>query len=358
MNPQDPANQDLPRPAAGSPWSRRELLQKAAMVAVLLPQEGQRGFGRRGFRPRTALDPSQIPAYRFRTMRVERFAALQNEFNAARGNAQFGRAKLYVDQIAPLSVSVPRDFPTAKSLVVVAAHSKNMYATFRYKGNAYRVLVPFQYYADDLDAEKLRATVQKEVVGTPGRRVVDISARVPLKLLAARSGLGRYGRNGLIFVDGMGSYCILHAFLTDHAFPEDNWTDLQILGECNHCHACERSCPTGCISRWSFGANIDRCLTLYNENPGEFPNYILGSMHHALMGCMRCKAVCPANEGVAELSGTLEDITEDETRKILNGTPDEALMKSLQRKLRQFRAVATKDQFPVMKRNLGVLIRA
>lgn len=291
-------------------------------------------------------------------MSVDRFPALQKEYAAARGNRQLGGSKLYLDQIAPLKFEVPRDFGGARSVVVVAAYSKNMYATFRLNGNAYRVMVPFQYYEDDLNAAKLGAIVQADIIKTPKRRVVDVSQQVPLKLLAARSGLGRYARNGLVFVDGMGSYNVLYAFLTDHAFAEDNWTELQILDECNRCHACERSCPTRCITRWSYSVNIDRCLTLFNENAGEFPNYVLGSMHHALMGCMKCKAPCPVNEGIAELSGNLEEITEEETRKILNGTVDEALLASLRRKLRQFRPLASKDQLPILKRNLGVLVRA
>jgi hypothetical protein len=77
-----------------------------------------------------------------------------------------------------------------------------------------------------------------------------------------------------------------------------------------------------------------------------------------LMGCMQCKSPCPVNEGIAELAGNLEDVSEEETRKILRGTPDDALLKSLQKKLRQFRAAASKDQFPILKRNLSVLIRA
>jgi len=155
----------------------------------------------------------------------------------------------------------------------------------------------------------------------------------------------------------MGSYNLLYAFLTDQPLA-DEWTELRILDECNHCHACERTCPTNCISRSNYSVNIDRCLTLYNENPGEFPNFIYGNMHHALMGCMKCKTPCPVNEGIAELSGNMEDVTEEETRKIVKGTPDEALLKSLQRKLRQFRAVASRDQFPIMSSNLKVLIRS
>lgn len=364
MNPKDSRPHDLDSTAKGFRWTRREWLQRAMAAAVVLPQGfpggpgGWGGRGRRPMRPRRTVDPSQIPAYKYRILPVSRFAALQKEYDAARNNAQLGRHKMYLDQIAPLNFRLPADFQNARSVVVVAAYSKNMYSNFRMAGDSHRILIPFQYYADDYGADRLNAIIQKDIIKTPGHRVVDISARVPLKLLAARSGLGRYARNSLVFVDGMGSYNVLHAFLTDHAFTEDHWTDLQILDECNHCHACERTCPTRCISRWNYSTNIDKCLTLFNEGSGEFPNFILGSMHHALMGCMQCKAPCPANEGIAELSGTMEDVSEEETRKILRGSPDDALLKSLQRKLRHFRPTASREQFPILKRNLSVLIRA
>jgi epoxyqueuosine reductase len=358
------ANDQSPRgtstPALPLRLTRREWLQNATATAALLPQGFQRGGrGRSPFGGRRVVDPSQIPAYRFKTMSVGRFAAMQSDLNTARGNTQFGASALYRNLVTPLKFEVPRDFPTAKSVVVVAAFSKNMYATFRLNGAAHRVLLPYQYYEDDYSAAKLKSLVQTEIVKTPNRRIVDISKQMPLKMLAGRTGLGRYARNGLVFVDGMGSYAVLFAFLTDHPFAEDAWVaDLPILDECNRCHACERSCPTQCINRWSYGANVDKCITLFNENLGQFPTYIYGSMHHALMGCMRCSEVCPVNEGIAQLSGTLEEVTEEETRKILNGSPDDALLASLQRKLRGFRAVASREQFPILKRNLGVLLRA
>jgi epoxyqueuosine reductase len=361
LNSKDSKPHDLQSVTTRSYLSRREWLQQAMAAAVLLPQDfpgGWGGRGRRPMRPRRTVDPSQIPTYKYRTLPVGRFPALQNEYNTAKNNSQLGRSKMYLDQIAPLNFKAPDDFSNAKSVVVVAAYSKNMYSNFWLDGTSHRIMIPFQYYNDDLNADKLKAIIQKDVIKTPGRRIMDISSKVPLKLLAARSGLGRYARNSLVFVDGMGSYNMLYAFLTDHPFAEDNWTNLEILDECNRCHACERTCPTRCINRWNYSVNIDKCLTLYNENPGEFPNYILGSMHHALMGCMKCKEPCPANEGIAELSGKLEDVTEEETRKILKGNPDDALIKSLQRKLRQFKATASKEQFPILKRNLSVLIRA
>jgi epoxyqueuosine reductase len=364
LNPKDSLSQEHASITTRLQLNRREWLQRAVAAAVLLPQDFQGGWGegrgwggRRPMRPRRTVDPSQIPSYKYRTLPISRFPELQSEFDKARNNSQLGRNKLYLDQLVPLSCRVPAEFSTAKSVVVVAAYAKNMYSNFWLDKRSYRIMIPFQYYNDDMNADKLKAIIQKDVIKTPGRRILDVSSKVPLKLLAARSGLGRYARNGLIFVDGMGSFNMLYAFLVDHPFSEDNWTDLKILDECNRCHACVRTCPTGCISRWNYSTNIDKCLTLYNENPGEFPNYILGSMHHALMGCMQCKSPCPANEGIAGLSGTLEDVSEEETRKILKGTSDDVLLKSLQKKLRQFRAATSKDQFPILKRNLSALIR-
>jgi epoxyqueuosine reductase len=338
------------------------MLQRAVFAAALLPQNfpgnmGGRGGWGRGPRARRTIDPAQIPPYKFRTLSVDRLPSLQTEFNAARDNSQLSRNKAFRDQIVSLGFKLPDNFSNAKSVIILAVYSKNMYANFKLDGDTHRILVPFQYYDDEMNSEKLKSVIQKEIIKTPGRRIMDISQKVPLKLLAARSGLGRYARNSLIFVDGMGSYNMLYAFLTDHPFTDNSWSNLEILDECNRCHACERGCPTRCINRWNMNVNIEKCLTLYNENLGDFPNYILGSMHHALMGCTKCKTPCPVNEGINELTGNLEEVSEEETRKILKGAPDEALLKSLQKKLKNFRAVANKDQFPILSRNLKMLIR-
>jgi epoxyqueuosine reductase len=329
------------------------------MAGAILPLP-QRFGGRGGGRGRfdRVLDPSQIPAYRYRTLPVSRFPELQAEYDKARNAVGLSRSKAFRDEIAPLNYKVPADFPNAKSVVVIAAFAKSMYANFRLDGKAFRVMVPPQYYTDDLNAVSLKNIVLKDIIKKPDSRVVDVSERVPLKPLAAHSGLGRFARNNLIFVDGMGSYNLLYAYLTDYAFPEDNWTPLYVLDRCNHCDHCDRLCPTACISRWNFVINIDKCITLYNENAGEFPNWIFRGSHHALMGCMRCQDPCPENGGFAQVTGTLEDVSEEETQKILKGMPDDALLKSLQRKLRQFPAAESKELFPILTRNLGALARS
>jgi epoxyqueuosine reductase len=304
------------------------------------------------------VDPSQIPVYRYKTLPVSRFRELQAEYDKSLASQYYTRAKAFRDQVANLSFKTPGDFTAAKSVIVVAAFTKSMYARFTLDGVQFRLLVPPQYYADDMNPAKLRGIVQKEIIKNTNSRIVDISDRVPLKLLAARSGLGLYGKNNLIFVDGMGNYNLLHAFLTDHAFAEDNWTQLSILGRCRRCDHCVRSCPTACFWDGVLPFNIDKCVTLYNEKPGAFPNWMLRSSHTALMGCVRCQDSCPENGGYAEISELLEDVSEDETRKILKGMADDALLKSLQRKLRQFPATLSREAFPILTRNLSVLTRS
>ena len=166
-----------------SQLSRREWLQQAMAAAVFLPQDfpgGWGGRGRRQMRPRRTVDPSQIPSYKYRTLPVGRFPALQNEFDAARNNSQLGRNKMYLDQIAPLNFKVPGDFPNAKSVVVVAAYSKNMYSNFWLDGNSHRIMIPFQYYNDDLNAEKLKGIIQKDIIKTARQAHYGHLAKTPL----------------------------------------------------------------------------------------------------------------------------------------------------------------------------------
>ncbi|MDH5451230.1 MAG: hypothetical protein OEY24_05350 [Candidatus Bathyarchaeota archaeon] len=99
-----------------------------------------------------------------------------------------------------------------------------------------------------------------------------------------------------------------------------------------------------------------KCLTLYNEIEGEFPKWIDPNAHNALMGCMKCQLHCPANREVIKLTGRLEDVTEEETKKILKGKPDKKLLDSLSNKLRNFYPASSKDSFPIFTRNLRVLL--
>jgi hypothetical protein len=81
-------------------------------------------------------------------------------------------------------------------------------------------------------------------------------------------------------------------------------------------------------------------------------------MHHALMGCLKCQTSCPEDRGFAGITANLGEISAEDTRKILDGRPDDPLLASLRRILAGFPALETKEQFPILTRNLKVLIRA
>jgi epoxyqueuosine reductase len=336
---------------------RRDFLKSALVAGIALPQ----GFGRgqsRDRRFREAVDPAKIPAYKFRILPVGRFPELQKEYDAIRKDGGLTSHKAFLQEVDALGFTLPKDFPQAKSVVVAATFAKTMTADFIVEGQPRRITVPPQYYLDGLNDGTLPALVRDEILKAPGARIVDVTERVPLKLLAARAGLGRYGRNNLIFVDGMGSCNLLWAFLTDVPAPDDPWSELEVLDACRHCSHCDRACPTACIPRGSFVIDAGRCLTLYNENQGKFPNFILPSMHHALMGCMRCQTSCPEDMGFAEITASLGEVPAEATRRILDGAVDDAVLASLRRTLAGFPALDEKEDLAILTRNLKALIRA
>jgi epoxyqueuosine reductase len=249
---------------------------------------------------------------------------------------------------------VPEGFPEAKSIIVLAFFNRLMLVDFHLDGEKHEVMLPPQYYASGLTEERLEDIIREEIIREPGYRI-ERTTGVHLKLLAVRSGLGKYGRNNISYVDGMGSLLKLFAYFTDYPF-EDGWTGLSMMDECEECRICRTLCPTRCIPDENFVIDVDRCVTLYNEIKGEFPGWIPPDAHNSLMGCMSCQMRCPANSEVIELTGRLEDVTEEETAKILDGTPDEELLASLSRKLRNYPPTQSKEYFPIFTRNLRALL--
>lgn len=301
--------------------------------------------------------PAPDILYKFRTLSVEHLPQLQEDIDRLRRENKLSPHPVFRSYIDPMKFALPEDFPQARSVIVMAVFTRAMTATFNLDGRGHEVVLPPQYYDDGISLEDLNGIVRDEIIGGPGPRV-ERAKGFHLKPLAVRSGLGRYGRNNICFVDGFGTYITLYGFLTDHRFPEDHWGELALMEACRECPLCYSLCPTGAIRKESFVIDVGRCITLYGEIAGLFPNFILPSMHNALMGCMACQARCPVNEKVPGAMGRFEEeVNEDETRKILAGTPDEELLKSLTRKLKGFPPGTSKEQFPIFTRNLRPLLR-
>ncbi len=158
--------------------------------------------------------------------------------------------------------------------------------------------------------------------GLPGARVERVEA--PLKSLAARLGLVRYGRTNVTYAPEIGSYIQLFGYLTDAALPiAPGWRPRapELLPECAECSVCLASCPTGAIAPDRVLLHGERCLVAVNEREGEWPDWVPRAAHNAIVGCLLCQRPCPANpELPVEETGIV--FSAQETEALLAGRTD------------------------------------
>jgi epoxyqueuosine reductase len=113
------------------------------------------------------------------------------------------------------------------------------------------------------------------------------------KPLAARSGLGFYGKNGIIINPRHGSSIVLGEILTDIEFEPGAPLDTA----CGECAACIKACPTGAIVAPG-RVNRGRCIQFIGERRGSVPYDIRGVWGNRLYGCTVCQDVCPFNRDI------------------------------------------------------------
>jgi epoxyqueuosine reductase len=181
-----------------------------------------------------------------------------------------------------------------------------------------------------------------------------VKARLPQKLLAVRSGLAQYGKNNLSYIPGIGSFYRPIVFYSDLPCVEDHWGEVRMMERCLSCSLCSKVCPTGAIEPGRFLLHAERCLTLQNELPGEFPTWVDPTWHHSLVGCMRCQTACPANKDVAHQVVKREEFSHEETTLLLQGVSQEALPAATRQKLEHL-DIFESDYFDVLSRNLHAL---
>ena len=75
------------------------------------------------------------------------------------------------------------------------------------------------------------------------------------------------------------------------------------------------------------------------------------------MGCLRCQMYCPANKEAMKKILQFEDITEEESKMILEGKSEEKLVKSIGKKIKMYDDRTAEYYLPVIKRNLEALIK-
>lgn len=152
-------------------------------------------------------------------------------------------------------------------------------------------------YAWGIDYHKLLKRRMKALHGAIAREVgreVDARhlvdhARIVDRAVAARSGLGWYGKHSCIIVPGHGSWVMLGELLLDLDLEPDPPLDR----DCGRCAICLTACPTGAIVA-PYTVSAPRCLSFQTiEQRGAIPRELRAPMGDWVFGCDICQEVCP-----------------------------------------------------------------
>ena len=116
---------------------------------------------------------------------------------------------------------------------------------------------------------------------------------LPMKEIAYRGGLGKFGKNGLIHSEKFGSLMTLHMLLTNADLPTDK-TEPGEISDCGNCRLCIGSCPMNAISGNGV-VHIKCCLRYYMMSPDRIPIEVREKIGDRILGCEDCQISCPRN---------------------------------------------------------------
>jgi epoxyqueuosine reductase len=286
--------------------------------------------------------------YRGKVVPIEHVAELKSaiEEGVSQGKIAAGVHQRYLTQF---QFDAAAKSPGARSIIITAAPQPQRKVTFHLKGRTYSLIIPPTYYGDT--DKQIRNLLQNVLVFNDYQLYPTV---LPSKLLAARSGLARYGKNNITYVEGLGSFYRLRVFLSDMPSGRSEWLEPQAMKACNRCQACLKECPTGAIAQDRFQLHAERCLTFFNEGKEDFPGWIDPAWHNSLVGCMRCQLVCPVNKPFFNRVEDGEDFDEAETELIFKKVPVDRLPPETAHKLTRSYMTEYLEQLP---RNFRALLK-
>lgn len=230
-------------------------------------------------------------------------------------------------------------------VIIIAIPQKISFITLKIKGKKYDVIIPPTY---------IYKKNQKKIYRTLVNIFKEVNyAYLPKKLIAVRSGLAKYGKNNICYVDGMGSLHRLESFYIHFRFGIDNWKEKILMDECHNCTLCIKACPNNCIREQDFVIKAENCLTFFNENLKVFPKWIDNKSHNALIGCMICQNICPINKKYKKTKIKVLSFTERESEIICQHLNLSNLPLGLKGKLKR---INMDEYISVLSRNINVLI--
>jgi epoxyqueuosine reductase len=157
------------------------------------------------------------------------------------------------------------------------------------RGSDYHKLLP-----DRL--RSLHAMIEADVGRSVEARFLTDHARIVDRAVAARAGLGWYGKNACIIVPGHGSWVMLAELLLDLDLEPDAPLDRI----CGQCQICLDRCPTGAIVA-PYTIDAPTCISFQTiENQGAIPRDLRAQIGDWVFGCDVCQEVCPYTGAAAD----------------------------------------------------------
>lgn len=182
--------------------------------------------------------------------------------------------------------------PPAKSIIVAA----QCYLTDEIPENKwpYGVIAPYtrsNYYYDTRQKLKKLAEFIEKNTGKKLKYKIFSNGPLAEKLLAQKSGIGFYGKNGIIYTEEFGSWVVLGEILIDLKLEYDK----PIEKKCGECKICIEKCPTGAMIA-PYVVEKSNCLQYLMEKEIDFSMKLLGELGKMTYGCTICQDTCPKNK--------------------------------------------------------------
>lgn len=238
------------------------------------------------------------------------------------------------------------------SIIIIATPSRLVTLVFNKNGKKISTMLP-PTFADYTSTPKRVREYLDKLMNTHGYHISN-APDLPYKLIAVRSGLSKYGRNNISYIDGIGSFYSMNFFYSDLPCENRDLYEIRRMDTCRKCTLCMQNCPTNAILENRFLINNKRCLTYFNESGGwDFPDWIDESAHNSIYGCVKCQIVCPHNR--EQLKHTIETVefSEDETDMLLKDNNYEGYSYELKEKVKN---LCMEEFLSAVPRNLKVLI--